>query len=562
MSRPPLTAAAEYAQAAGALLARHWDDEVRAFPLRRWRLGQARLAALLAAPHDPRPPELETGRALLSGRMTLAGAVLDTGPGGDPWDTPSPTRRFAVALHRFTWLPALLAQGAAGAREALRLSLDWEGLFGGWNAFAWSADVLERRVFNLACGLGPLLAAASDAEGERLRRSVFRQARDLLTVRAGPLRAAERAAAAATAGAALDRDGALLLAPALERLGRALGDAVLPDGVHRSRSPQAGLELLLDLLALDDALQQRGRPSPGAVARSLDRLTSAARFFTLGDGRLAAFQGGEAADAERVRAARRLQPEEAGPPPTELRYGGYQRLQGRRLQLIVDVGAPAAGPWSVTAADQAGAVEITAGRDRLIVGVGWSPDADGPAAYRGAVGASAAALGGTEDAPLLAGLRASGLGPRLIGGAEQASVSRQENGPDTLVELRHDAWLRRCGHEHERRLYLAAEADELRGEDRFIAQSDRVGPTPLVLRFHLAPEVRAAVARDGRSVALRTPTGGGWRLRTDAPAVALEPSVAFQGGEPRRTQQLVLRSQLRSVEGARIRWKLGPADDR
>jgi uncharacterized heparinase superfamily protein len=69
---------------------------------------------------------------------------------------------------------------------------------------------------------------------------------------------------------------------------------VLADGGHATRSPEAGIELLFDLLTLDDALGQRGRPSPEALSRAIDRLSTAARFFTLGDGHLAAFHGGEA----------------------------------------------------------------------------------------------------------------------------------------------------------------------------------------------------------------------------------------------------------------------------
>ena len=60
---------------------------------------------------------------------------------------------------------------------------------------------------------------------------------------------------------------------ALPRLTGALRVQVLPDGGLKSRSPQAALELLLDLLTLDDALLQLGREAPQEVSRAIDRLT-------------------------------------------------------------------------------------------------------------------------------------------------------------------------------------------------------------------------------------------------------------------------------------------------
>jgi uncharacterized heparinase superfamily protein len=80
---------------------------------------------------------------------------------------------------------------------------------------------------------------------------------------------------------------------------------------------------------------------------------------------------------------------------------------------------------------------------------------------------------------------------------------------------------------------------------------------PFMVRFHLHPDVQAQIARDKKSVLLK-PDGEdrGWWLRNDAVEVALEPSVHYRLGQPRRSQQIVLRGQARLVEGARVRWKL------
>ncbi|MET0274743.1 MAG: heparinase II/III family protein [Phenylobacterium sp.] len=544
-------------------LRRQWAAEWRGGALHRWSLARPKPEGLAATPRDLRPASPDNGRRILAGAFVMAGATLTPGPRGDPFGQPSPDRRFAVALHRMGWLRDLTSLDAAGAAEALRLVLEWRRSFGRWNAFAWSPEVAERRVFNLACHAKALCAHASEAEAAQIALDLARQARLLLQSNDGPLRAAERACAAAIAGAALaGKAGDRLLAKALARLVRALPATVLPDGGHASRSPQAALELLFDLQTLDDALVQRGIAAPDEVMRALDRLAGAVRFFTLADGRLAAFQGGEELSAPYVAAARAQDQLEARSAPAA--RNGYHRLEARSLQVAADADAPAAGPWSVTACAQPLAIEVLAGAKRLIVGNGWSPDALGPQAMRLVDAASTASLGDASCGEPLRGFPAQVLGPRLMDAYDDVEAKRHEAPGALWLELGHDGWARRFGLRHERRLYIDVEADELRGEDRFTAvRTGKPGGrrfVPFMVRFHLHPEVNALIARDRKSVLLKADgQEQGWWLRNDAIEVVIEPSVHYQDGQPRRSQQIVLRGQARLDTGARIRWKLSAA---
>jgi uncharacterized heparinase superfamily protein len=142
--------------AAGLRLRGQLDREWRQTQLYRWTLKGPPTMGLAVEPLDRRPVGGQTAHALLSGRMTLAGETLEIGPGGDPWDTASPSRAFAVELHRFAWLPDLLRGAEANeaeraAQEGLRLFLDWLSLFSSISPFAWGAETVERRLFNLAC---------------------------------------------------------------------------------------------------------------------------------------------------------------------------------------------------------------------------------------------------------------------------------------------------------------------------------------------------------------------------------------------------------------------------
>lgn len=535
-------------------------------PLHRVMLARSLPEGLAANPRDRRPVSPAEGRRLLAGIFDLAGARLSLGATGDPFDQPSPDRAFAVALHRMGWLPHLLTQDDAGARAGLRLVLDWSRVFGRWNGFSWSPEVLERRVFNLACAARRLIAVASDAERSQVIGDLARQTRHLADIAIEPERALQRAVVVGIAGCALAGEpGEQLIDRAMAVLEAQLGDAVGADGVHASRSPETGLELLFDLLTLDEALHQRGQAGPDEMGRAIDRLSAATRFFALPDGRLASFQGGEAVGADRIIAAL-AHDDDAGVPPLKAPHGGYYRLDGAGLTVMLDGAAPAAGPWSATACAQTLALEILAGSDRLITGCAWSPDAAAPQALRLTDGASTASLADASAGEPLRGLAAWGIGPRLEGPARKVEVRRHDADTGVWLECSHDGWVSRFGLIHDRRLYLDLAAGELRGEDAFRPEVEgppEDGPRrylPFHVRFHLHPDARASLARDGKSVLLKGPSDQGWWLRNDAIEVAVEPSAHFEHGRPRRSTQVVLTGQVRLDVGGRIRWKLSRAE--
>jgi uncharacterized heparinase superfamily protein len=525
------------------------SEEWRASEPHRWLSGRPQPPGFSHQPRDFRPADPEIGRAILAGAFVLEGATLATGVRGDPWDRPAPSRAFAEALHRFDWLPGLIAAGPDGAAEALRLVLEWRRVFGRWNAFSWSTEIMARRVFNLACA-GPQLAArASEAETAQIAADLARQARDLL----GPGEVssqAERAACAAVAGASLrGAAGRQILDRALGRLSPALAATVGAEGGHASRRADLALELLFDLQTLDEVMVQRGLAAPDAVQRAIDRLAATVRFFTLADGALATFQGGRPRRAAYVAAARAQDETGDRPPAPEL--GGYHRLEGRGLQLLADVSPPAAGAWSIRAADHPLAIQIVTDGRRLI----------DPGADRTIEGASTVQVGDDRVGVVLGGFPASILGPRLVDAEYAVHVTPHEAPGARWLDVAHHGWMPRHGLMHQRRLYVDVDAGELRGEDRLTPTSKAQGPdgrhfVPYALRFPLHAGVQALVSQDGKSVLLRPEgTTQGWILRNDALQMGLE-TVA---GPDRPVRVLVLRGQRRADSGARVRWKLAPA---
>jgi uncharacterized heparinase superfamily protein len=548
---------------AGRMLTRQMWVELYGLPGYGLTLRTGKAIAFAATPRDFRPCDPEPGKTTLGGRFTLAGMSLEAPAPEDPWTRPSPSRGFATELHAFAWLPALMAQGERGAREGLRLTVNWWIVFARWSPFAWDPDILSRRVFNLSCAARRMGQVATEVERARLADILGRQARQLLRPPGGLATRAERLTAAAVAGATLAGTvGQRVRRAALARLGGALATTVLPDGSHASRSPEAGLELLLDLLTLHDALAQLSEQTPDPVAAAIERLTLGLRDLTLPDGRLASFQGGGPSSAARVAAARAH--DDAPNARAQGPVGGYWRIQSPLLTVMTDAAAPGDGAWSMMACAQPLALEITCGKDRMFTGCGWTPRAADRQGLRLTPGHSTLTLGEQSLGEPLAGWKGELLGPRLIGRDLHVTVDHRSAEGAVWLEAEHDGWVASQGLKHQRRLYLDQRLDELRAEERLYPDAGagaEVRPiaTPYALRFQLEPGVQASLSRDQRSILLRGHSGRGWVFRTDGPDLAIEPSVHVDDGLTRRGLQIVVRGSARTDAETKVRWKLAPA---
>lgn len=548
----------------GRLLTRQLWIELYGLPGYGLTLRGRTAQGFAATPRDFRPVDPAAGKAVLGGRFVLAGASLEAPAPEDPWNRPSPTRAFAVELHAFAWLPSLMQQGERGAREALRLTLTWGAVFARWSPFAWDPAILARRTLNLACAARRMSQVATEAERLRLADVLGRQARQLLRPPGGVAARAERLIAAAVAGCVLaGSPGTSLRRAALRGLPSALARTVGEDGAHASRSPEAGLELLLDLLTLEDALAQLSEPAPDAMRSAIRRLTSAAHFHALPDGRLVTLQGGGPSTPARVAAAVAHDEIEDSEVPTGT-VGGVARIRSPLLTVAADIAAPARGAWSAAACAQPLALEIVCGRDRLVTGCGWTPRAADRQGLRLGPGHSTLTLGEASTGVPLGGWKGGLLGHRLIGRPLHVEVHRRDGEGAVWLEAEHDGWVHDFGLLHQRRLYLDQRLDELRAEERLHpapGQKDvvRAIAAPYAIRFQLEPGVQASLARDRRSILLRGHSGRGWWFRTDGPDVAIEPSVHIDEGLTRRSLQIVVRGSARTDSETKIRWKLSPA---
>jgi uncharacterized heparinase superfamily protein len=214
--------------------------------------------------------------------------------------------------------------------------------------------------------------------------------------------------------------------------------------------------------------------------------------------------------------------------------------------VIADTWKPAPRGFDETAHAGTLSFEISHERERIIVNCGayrgpksgWSRVARASAAHSVLVVADTNSTEIREDGTL-------GRGPVTVG------RERAEHEGQQWVSATHDGYRERFGLTYARQLFLSADGEDLRGEERLTGRPD----ANFAVRFHLHPSVQASLAEDGATALLRLPSGMLWRLRAAGAEMSLGESVYLGSGEARKTQQVVLSGTV-GVEGAAVRWAL------
>ncbi len=477
---------------------------------------------------DPWPGDPGRGARLMKGEVELSGARSPLRPGG--WNEAAGSPALRAQAHGFTWLRDLRALGTDGARLRAR------ALVGEWIAQPPSDPVARRPDVagaRIAAWLGHydfFAASAEDAFRQRMMGRLVADARRL----AASLPAEEIDGRVLTAlkglivaSVALP-DHAAYLTRALRWLPQELGRQVLPDGCHAERSPAAQLAALQDLTEIRVLLHAAQAAPPPSLAAAIERMAPALRALRHGDGGLVLFNGAREEPASLIDLVLG-QAGRGGRAPAGLVEGGFHRLQAGRSVVVVDAAAPPQPGLDRLAHAGTLSMEMSVGRDRLVVNCGASPAAAGEwrDASRSTAAHSTLSIGDLNSSELLT----HGLGRR----PERVEVQRQEANGAHWLEASHDGYRRAFGAVHRRRLYIAESGEDVRGED--VVEGDE--PRAYTLRFHLHPAVKASVQQDGESVLLRVASGG-WRLRAEGAPLSLEESVYLGGPEPRPAQQVVL----------------------
>lgn len=509
-------------------------------------------AGLSAAPPDPWPGNAERGAAMLNGNYNFAGTIIR--PDGSPWDETGADEAWRDALHSFLWLRDLRAHGGDAARRSARaLTEDWLARHPRWSAHAWRADIMGRRLTAWAAHFELFFSGAPDPFRSNLLTHMARQARHLGRTAAGEVDGYARLVAIkGLLYAGLCIPGELpLLSRAIRLLETELPRQIAADGSHAERSPAVQLRLLQDLVDMRAALSAGRQANIPALAAAIERTAPMLRFFRHSDGRLALFNDSGEGDASEIDLAL-AQANIRKRPPGRATDSGFERLSAGKLLAFMDTGATPGPGWNAHAHAGALALEISYGKERLVVNCGpaVSPGPEWRQAARATAAHSTLAIEDTNSS----GTDAGRMLPRV-------HVERQHADGNLWLSAHHNGYSEPFGLVHHRRLYMAAGGDELRGEDMLTQgegnsrQTSEAGNRAFAIRFHFHPAVQASMVQDGAAVLLRLPGGTGWRLRASGAKIDLAESIYFGTGGAKRTQQAVLSGRTES-DGATVKWAL------
>lgn len=491
----------------------------------------------------------ERGTAILRGEIELLGRRL---PLLQPFWTLEPdSERLVAELHGFAWLADLVSAGNAGVVLARQLIDQWLQLPQSRSRSLRHPGIAGRRLAAWLQSADRLLVGGDSSFDQRWRERIAEESASLARLLPGGL----------CGSALIEALKGLLLASlalpgaqnwerqALRSLEAELVRQILPDGGHAERNPSRQLRVIRDLAEIEMALMRTGRPASPAIGAALRALAPVLRLLQHGDGGLALFNSANEETAGLIETVLTA----AGETPqamTKAPHVGFQRLAAGRMIALVEAGRPAPPGFDQGAHAGSFAIEVGIGAERLITGCGAHPaDPNWDEALRATAAHSTLALGGQDSSLLLPG---GGLASR----PGFVSCKREEEAGAVWLDLAHDGYAGRFGIRHRRRLYIAANGEELRGEDRLNAIGGPVAGVPVTVRFHLHPEVQATLAQNGHTVLLRLASGAGWRLRIDGAAVSLAESVyAGRRGRVRRSQQILVEATHEGEESW-LRWAL------
>ena len=513
------------------------------------------------------------GRQLVAGNFLFSGHLIQA-PGLSIWDIAVPDPAFEDEVQGFAWLDDLAAVGDGAARKkAQDWTWGWIARFGRGTGPGWTPDLTGRRIIRWINHALFLLngqdRTATDAYYRALSRQTVFLSRRWQTAAPG-LPRFEALTGLIYAGLALtgmERH----VARARAALDRECATEIDAEGGIPTRNPEELLEVFTLLTWAALALTETGRRPGAAHLAAIERITPTLRALRHSDGGLARFHGGGRGLEGRLDQA--LASSGVKPAPLTGLAMGFARLSGGRTSVIADAASPPDGLASTSAHASTLAFELTSGRRAMIVscGSGAPFGADWRRAGRATASHSTLEIEGFSSSRL-----GGGWQEQLADRARVALWDMDTDPAATHLAMSHDGWQSTHGLTHMRQLTLTYDGRQLTGEDtlqavtpadlrRFeqVMTRTRLQGVHFMIRFHLHPDVDAAIDMGGAAVSLALKSGELWILRHSGQAeLSLDPSVYLEKGrlKPRPTKQIVLSATLQHAE-ARICWTLAKAQD-
>ncbi len=528
-------------------------------PLHALRLKGRYPLKLLVAPTDPIKGDPERGQSIMDGRCARFGHSTPTE--NCDFGESSASEPFKAYMQSFDWLRDLAALG-----DRTKVAPVVEYLVRQWitrysekvSDTAWRPDLWGKRILNWATHAPLILGSADLVYRSSVLNAMARGARHLDRVAdRAPLGVARVTAWTGVVAAGLLMPGGdprrIVGESGLER---AINAAFLADGGSACRSPQNLMAMISALSMLEVIYEARKMAFPALIDDCVSRAVPALLSVVMGDGGLSSWQGGAAISAKDVDGVVAASAVRAR-PLRQARDWGYQRISAGATTLVIDAAPPPVSRVTTSGCASTLAIEVSDGRDRLIVNCGGARLAGDHIPASLAVGLRTTAAHSTltlADTNSTA-VHADG---QLGKGVEQIELDRQETGEFSRIVASHDGYEKRIGLVHKRSIAVSTDGREIRCDDTLIPGNTRRKPTQsnFAIRFHLGAAVEASATADGFGALIRIDEGPLWQFKATGGVVTIDESLWVDGdGGLYNTQQLVVSGEA-PPGGASISWVL------
>ncbi len=542
---------------------RNLNFRLHASALYGWRYAGPIPERLTIAPIDLRTADPTVALDIYEGRWVFGGEGLDI-DGFSVFDAVTPSEAWARELHAFGWLRHLRASDLQLSRTNARALIDeWIRFSSHHDATAWAPEIVARRLIAWFAQTPLFLEGSDYGFYRRFMRSVTKQVRYLRRVAYdGPPGLPRLRVMIALATAALTMsDQPRFLRQSSRRLDLELVNQMLPDGGHISRNPRVILEALTDLLPLRQAFSVKGNQPSHVLVSAIERMMPMLRFFRMGDGGLARFNG--LGDTPNDLIATVLAYDDArGALAPAATHSGFHRLEAGGTVVVIDTGRPPPIDFSGRAHAGCLSFELSVGAQALIVNCGVpAPGLNSLRRLARTTAAhSTATINDTSSCRFMTSASSGDwLGEAIVSGPSRVDVDRRDTGDGTGITMQHDGWIDRFRIIHRRALRFTDTGDMLEGTDSFILPSggfaQRTGKDTFAIRFHLHPDIGAREHPETRSVILELPDGERWEMEADVGDLRVEESILMSDTRGNReADQVVIHGRVQHTP--EVSWRL------
>ena len=288
------------------------------------------------------------------------------------------------------------------------------------------------------------------------------------------------------------------------------------------------------IMPLRQAIISRDVVPSDAMIGAIDRIMPMLRFFRMGDGTFAKFNGMGQTPIDLVSTMLAFD-DAKGTPVLNAQHSGYQRVEAGRTVLVMDTGA--SPPQNVSGDMHAGCLsfELSDGADRMIVNCGSAnniniqDDQSISVISRSTAAHSTLSINEMSSCRFLPQQKYKHLaGTPVLSGPRNVQSRRDFKHEYTMVAAAHDGYVAHFSVRHRRDIWLNATGTTLTGHDTLLDRNDgaisQTSRHTFQLRFHLDSNVAAQASSDN-TIDIRLPSGQRWLFTCESHPVKLADTI-------------------------------------